>query len=660
MFNRLSPSRMLAAALATATLGLSACGGTEDPPVVTPPVEKVARGVLATSNPAGRGSDKLVRLDAKLTATQSTFADIDVVTSIQSVTIDTVGDGYVTFDGRNMTGGISVYAGLRDQAVSAALGGGARTIYGAKTNLVAPKGIIVANTLNLIIVADFGAKNIKTYPIAADGDVAPSNTIALGDATRSVWDIHYDAGADILFASGTDGVILAYDMFGQNKGATGPSRTITPTGFGNAKISVNLHGIAYDRTLDLIIVSDVGDTASATDGQIISVGMGSTAMGNTLATVQMKGGMTGLGNPVDIYFEGANLYVAEKSNNTVLRFDAFGTAVGALEGMANVTLSVPKVESIALASRGGIGGGALLVTTNPDMIESDAIVQIPFTLTSSPASFGNIGIVTSIENVTVGANGEGYVSFDSGPNGGVMLLDGLDDDTSSGTLGIGDGLLFGPLTTLKAPKGIDASGSNLIVADFGAKAIKVFAKAAGNTAPLFATTNLGAGSMRSVWDVQLDVAGDRLYAAGTDGTLLVYDAWSVNKGAAGPTRTIKPMGSVNLHGVAYDKANDLVYLSDVGDAMSATDGQLFVIANASTAGGDAVAAQANIKGPLSKLGNPVDIALDGKNLFVAEKSNDAILRFDGVAALMGSSDTAAAASNATVKPESVFVIPAAQ
>ncbi len=659
MFNRLSPSRMLAAALATATLGLAACGS-DDPGTNPPPVtEKTARGVLAVQNPAGRG-DKLVRLDAKLTATQSTFADIDIVTSIQSIAIDAMsGDGYVTFDARNMAGGISVYPGLRDQAVSAGLGGGARTIVGAKTNLVAPKGIIVDDTLDLIIVADFGAKNIKTYPITADGDVAPTNTIALGDANRSVWDIYYDAGADILFASGTDGVILAYDMFGQNKGANGPTRTITPTGIGARKVSVNLHGIWYDRTADLIIVSDVGDPMVNTDGQIIAVALGSTAMGDTLAAVRMRGGMTGLGNPVDIFFEAGNLYVAEKSSSSILRFDAI-QADPERETAADVILPVQKVESIALAARGGIGGGALLATSNPDLIESDTIVQIPFTLTSSPASFGNIGIVTSLENVTVGANGEGYVTFDSGPSGGIMLLSALDNDTSSGTLGVGDGLIYGPLTTLKAPKGIDASGSNLIVADFGAKAIKVFAKTAGNAAPIFATTNLGAGSTRSVWDVQLDVAGDRLFATGTDGVLLVYDAWSVSKGATGPTRTIKPMGSVNLHGLAYDKANDLIYLSDVGDAMVATDGQLFVIANASTAGGDAVAAAVNIKGPASKLGNPVDIALDGKNLFVAEKSNDAVLRFDGLAALMGSSDTAAAASSASVKPESVFVIPAAE
>ncbi len=657
-FKKLLPHGILSAALSGAlAFGAVACGSDETPNDMPPPTSgKVSRGVLATSNPAGRSNDKLLRLATNLQSTQSTFADIDVVTSIQSLSLDAAGDGYVTYDGRAMTGGIAVYPALRDASESAVLGGGARVIAGSKTELVAPRGVLALDALRLVIVADFGARDIKAYPLDARGDVAPSHVIPLGDEARSVWDITYDAASDTLYAAGTDGVALAYDDFSMTRGEYGPTRTITPTGLGNVQISVNLHGIVYIPALDLLILSDVGDPTSATDGQLISVAAASTADGNTIANLRVRGASSGLGNPVDLFYEGTNLFVAEKSGNRVLRFDALAARVGELDLEPELSLEVERVESIALGVRGGIGGGALLAVANPDGVEADAIVQLPFSLSAVSARLTDLGRVTSIESVALGADGAGFVSYASGPQGGIMLLDALDANTTGGTLGLGAGTLSGPLTTLVAPKGLDASSEVLIVADFGAKAIKVFGKEAGDVAPQWSTTDLG-DATGSVWDLAYDAAADRLFVAGTDGSLLVYDDYLADRGAAGPTRTVRIAGAVNLHGIAYHAATDTLFLSDVGDTMSATDGQLFVLASASTASG-AVTARAVIKGAQSKLGNPVDVALDGAQLYVAEKSNDVVLRFDGLAELTGTSDRPAAASTAVVKAESVVIIPA--
>ncbi len=63
-----------------------------------------------------------------------------------------------------------------------------------------------------------------------------------------------------------------------------------------------------------------------------------------------------------------------------------------------------------------------------------------------------------------------------------------------------------------------------------------------------------------------------------------------------------------------------------------------------------------IGGPSTNLGNPVDIAFDGEHLYVAEKSNDLILRFDDIAASAGG-DVAPSQSIMRVKPESVSLIP---
>jgi hypothetical protein len=89
--------------------------------------------------------------------------------------------------------------------------------------------------------------------------------------------------------------------------------------------------------------------------------------------------------------------------------------------------------------------------------------------------------------------------------------------------------------------------------------------------------------------------------------------------------------------------------------MVTTDGAIFVIAGADAADGD-VAVQAAIRGDQTKLGNPVDIAFDGVNLYVAEKANSLIQRYDGVLDLAGEQNIAASAEIASANPESVQIV----
>ncbi|MEI8640198.1 hypothetical protein P4S68_00125 [Pseudoalteromonas sp. Hal099] len=124
-----------------------------------------------------------------------------------------------------------------------------------------------------------------------------------------------------------------------------------------------------------------------------------------------------------------------------------------------------------------------------------------------------------------------------------------------------------------------------------------------------------------------------------------------------PNRTITPSDadgvqiSVNIHGIVYDETTNKLILSDVGSASDATDGALFVINNASTAQGNTSVAR-SISGPATMLGNPVDITLEGSDLRVAEKSNDAILVFSNIFA-GESGDIAPDLSTASTKPESI-------
>src|SRR5690606_37705280 len=110
----------------------------------------------------------------------------------------------------------------------------------------------------------------------------------------------------------------------------------------------------------------------------------------------------------------------------------------------------------------------------------------------------------------------------------------------------------------------------------------------------------------------------------------VYEDFSTVEGADGPDRFITPAEddsqiSVNLHGI-FVSGGDL-YLTDVGDAASNEDGQIFVMEDPESASG-VVNVDERIEGASTGLGNPVDIVVVGNVAYVAEKSNDMVKVYD--------------------------------
>jgi hypothetical protein len=128
----------------------------------------------------------------------------------------------------------------------------------------------------------------------------------------------------------------------------GPNRVVTPVDGMGGKISVNLHGIYYVPGDDTLLLSDVGDAASASDGQLFTIANASTVMNTAPTVVRIAGSNTALGNPVDIEFDGTNLYVAEKSNDLLLRYDNILDRTGFQNSAADLATKVTKAESVAL------------------------------------------------------------------------------------------------------------------------------------------------------------------------------------------------------------------------------------------------------------------------------------------------------------------------
>ena len=316
----------------------------------------------------------------------------------------------------------------------------------------------------------------------------------------------------------------------------------------------------------------------------------------------------------------------------------------------------------------------------PPVVPSDPPQGLVFKLrpemSASSVMFATAGGPESLEYLDFDAQGDAYITFDDGPDetapGGVMVV-GDFLNRADGTFDVSkDRLITGATTGLVAPKDLnvaDAPGV-VIVADFdGAKVATFDLQAAGDAAPLFVTTDLGvtpSGEPRRPWGVAFSAPDDRLFVGGTDGTVLVFDDYLIDRGANGPDRVIVPTlngekASANLHDVAYLADEDVLIASDVGKATTADepgfdgDGKVFVLENAGAADGP-TEVRLQLAGPGTLLGNPVGVAFSGSHLFVTEKTKDAVLRFDDVLVLTGAQDLAPSGAVTVAQPEAVAVV----
>jgi hypothetical protein len=595
--------------------------------VTAEPVSPTEIDVLVSNN----GTDNKGDLDLfdRLSAFVRTFDS----GNNQGIAVDALGTGYHNGDDPNDSVRIISRVASRSGAFDLDLD---REVTSA--NFGAIKGSAVAQAQGLLILADAGNSQLHVLGTAGT-DLLTTVTTTGG----SPWDVAYDETNDRLYVAFTNGDLGVFDTWvGGGFGDTA-DRTIEPAG------SVNLHGISFDSASNTLVVSDVGDAMVATDGQIFVIPNASTANGAVTPSATIAGANTELGNPVDIDLVNGDLRVAEKSNDKLLTFtDILGTIGGNFAAAVSVTEIKP--ESVVSASRaplapdnsdldGGITLQSFIVTSNPG--GAGGLVRLNPGLTTS----SNLAaVLTDPESVAIDGQGDAFLTSDTTVS--TMGRIGANVRDSIGTTNGRDRELL----VISGTKGLDVVDSRgvTIVARTGTPSIVVIGKDSGSSAALFTTPTTS-----TPWDVDYDPENDRLYVAFTDGTVGVYDNYldGADPSTATPDRTITPDGSVNLHGIVYDAVNNVLLLSDVGDAMSASDGQLFVVANAATADG-AVTPTVTIGGALTNLGNPVDIAYDGTNLYVAEKSNDLVMRFDNIRTSAGG-NIAPDLDIAVTKPESL-------
>jgi hypothetical protein len=91
-----------------------------------------------------------------------------------------------------------------------------------------------------------------------------------------------------------------------------------------------------------------------------------------------------------------------------------------------------------------------------------------------------------------------------------------------------------------------------------------------------------------------------------------------------PTRYINVEGLVRTHGLVYDAEDDVMILTDIGDASDDSDGALYIIRDFMSFTGTTVTSSdyTVISGSNTNLGNPVDVAYDEATdrIYVAERA----------------------------------------
>jgi hypothetical protein len=628
--------------------------------------------ILANNGETNTGTIDLIDQSASKLKTFNTTAN-------EGVAFDSLGNLLQASDSES--GSIKTICQLANRADGSSYDANTdREITGANTTLVNPKGIAVAQKSGLIFIADFGAMQITTFGATAAGNATPLGTTITEAAP---WDVDYDETNDRLYVALTNGDVAVYDNFVGGEFAAMPSRTITPSNNDGTQISVNIHGIVYDSNTNKLVLSDVGSASDATDGSLFVINNASTADGLVSVARSIAGPATMLGNPVDITLEGSDLRVAEKSNDAVLVFsNIFSGESGDITpdlvtstikpesitkvGMQNVMADISDSDAANMALLG------VAVSSNPGTT-GETTGQISRLSSQLNTEIGNYNAGQTIESVTFDKAGNSYTTFDNSTTsiGGIVISNKVAINRDGQTYNTNqDSIITGTNTGLISPKGLDvASDSGMIlVAENNADtpSISIFSTCTtGDASPLMTLTF--ANGARP-WDVDYDANTDRAFVALTNGTVAVFDEvksklMAGNANIAVEDRLITPANAgtaveapTNIHGIDYDSLSGSLILSDVGSAAVADDGKIYVLNNVAMASG-LVNISTTISGPNTLLGNPVDIMYTGTDLYVAEKSNNVVMRFNNILSIAGG-DISADASTAFTAPESVAILPA--
>ncbi|WP_405398909.1 YncE family protein [Maribacter sp. Asnod2-G09] len=526
--------------------------------------------------------------------------------------------------------------------------------YTSGADLESPRELAVNGSS--FVVADNGANKFFVYENTGSGFTLTSTV----EVPFPVWGITFK-GDDLYAVVDTTGDLAVYYDFLSNaaNGVLRPSKRVTVEGI------VRTHGITYDGADDVMVLTDIGDATDAntdggfhvisdfsskfdalSDGELLPVGM----------QVRVAGASTLMGNPIDVAYDSETdaVYVSEIGNGKVLGFTAIGSG-GNLTPSFNKDLAM--ASSIQFSSNetdGNTGDSSsaratrLYATSTANgsvSVYDGSGVLVKTVATGSDATEGIY--YNAMNDAIVQASRSGMALEYYGSFAAVTDLANIVADFAGGA-------------ELASPREIAVFGNKVVVSSNTENKFYVY-EYNGSSFSLLNTFDAGFDT----WGITF--MGNTLLAV-VDSTsdLAVYNNFLTDfsaDGAITPTKRITVDGIIRTHGIDYSEADDVLIMTDIGDAADAnTDGGFQVtqdfstkLAAADNGGTLALSDQTRVAGSSTEMGNPIDVAYDHKTktVFIAEIGNGKVLAFSD--ALNASGNIAPAVSNDLMAAASIYL-----
>ena len=601
---------------------------------------------------------------------------------------------------------------------------------------------------NKIVVAQDASEgnnmeNALVVFMIEDGQISLDKKI---NVDINLWGIHADGNDLYAIVDNSNMLAVFEDFFDANAG------TLVPTNTVNVMNLVRTHGLTYDAASDYMILTDIGDAGSASDGFIVAIKNFTSASADGIIDpteqVRVGGGSSQLGNPVDVAYNSNDgvIYIAERANEggKILGFvmpalsggiaplyslpfagasavhahrsfselceTVSGGTVALEEGGTETTIFIDgqddflsfssSIENtlntpftyVVTDANGSILGippgnmvnfepaglgickvyglsytGSLNISMGDDLFSGEELSNGCFVLSSNSISVNRIESQDPSAQLFASSNNSGQITnLNIYPDGSSMSMfssadadaDGIYYDKDTDRLfqlnrtsnvvdvyiDVNQTLLAGNTPTVAFSSTSDfingreiaVTGNKLVVAqdandDNGQMNVLYVYNIGMNALTLENTYNVSI----NLWGIHADAR--TLFAiVDNSNELAVFDEFFDNvDGEIVPTQTIAVENLVRTHGLTYNSKRDMMILTDIGDAGSATDGALVVIKKFSSKIDDdmiSTGEQIRVYGGASMLGNPVDVAFDdnGNKIWVAERATNGgmILQFN--------------------------------
>lgn len=503
--------------------------------------------------------------------------------------------------------------------------------FSGAADLESPREVAVSG--DTYVVSDNGSNKYFVYSKSGDSFTLTSTV----EIPFPVWGITFK-GKDLYGVVDTTGDLAVFNNFVANAkdGIMIPSKRVTIGGI------VRTHGLTYDGTDDVMVMTDIGDAANATDdggfhviadfsrkfdalsdGEVLPVSM----------QVRVAGPSTAMGNPIDVAYDSETdaVYISEVGNGKVLGYTSISDGGDLAPSYSKDLMAASSIYFSSDETDGNVGNESvgqrtwLYATNNANgninVYDSQAGLQ-KSVISESDASEGvyysalnDLVIQASRSNLRL----ENYGGFSGIPNGAEVNAD------------------FASSADLVSPREIAVSGDRVVVSDNGENKFYIYCFDGSSfkwVSTLVTNCNL--------WGITFK-GNDLLAVVDKSSDLAIYTDFIENNktdGVVAPDKQITIEGIVRTHGIDYSEAADVLVMTDIGDAADAnTDGGFQVIQGFSTLleatpDGSSIAqsAQTRISGSSTRLGNPIDVAYDHKTqtVYIAEVGNGKILGFSDV------------------------------